>query len=77
MQLVSLVWGVLVFLGMLIAFLPHLGVLNWLNTPVAGVGLILSLLALAMSKAGNKAVAIAALVANGVAVAVGVIRLVL
>ena len=93
MQIVSLVWGVLALLGMVIAFLPCLGALNWFNIPFAGVGLILSIIALATSKfkgkvvvddrpfkvriETEKAVAIAAVVANSVAVAIGVIRLVL
>lgn len=77
MPVVSLVWGVLALLGLVIAFLPCLGTLNWLNVPFAGVGLILSIIALATSKPANKGVAIAALVANGVALAIGAIRLVL
>lgn len=77
MPIVSLVWGVLAFLGTLIAFLPCLGALNWFNLPFAGVGLILSVIALATSKAENRGVAIAALVANGIAVAIGAVRLVL
>jgi hypothetical protein len=77
MQIVSLVWGVLAFLGMVIAFLPCLGFLNWINIPFAGVGLVLSIIALATSKLANRGVAIAALVCNSVAVAIGVIRLAL
>jgi hypothetical protein len=76
-QIVSLVWGVLAFIGMIVAFLPCLGALNWFNIPFAGVGLVLSIVALATAKAANKGTAIVALVCNGVAVAIGVIRLVL
>jgi hypothetical protein len=74
---VSLVWGILAFLGMVVAFLPCLGALNWVNIPFAGVGLVLSIIALATAKLENRGVAIAALAANSVAVAIGVIRLVL
>lgn len=77
MQIVSLVWGILAFLGMVVAFLPCLGALNWVNIPFAGVGLVLSIIALATAKLENRGVAIAALAANSVAVAIGVIRLVL
>jgi hypothetical protein len=76
-QIVSLVWGILAFLGMVVAFLPCLGALNWVNIPFAGVGLVLSIIALATAKLENRGVAIAALAANSVAVAIGVIRLVL
>ena len=77
MQFVSLVWGILAVLGMVGAFLPCLGALNWVNIPFAGVGLVLSIIALATAKLENRGVAIAALAANSVAVAIGVIRLVL
>ena len=77
MQIVSLVWGVLAFLGMVIALLPCLSKLNWFNVPFAGGGLILSVIALATAKPANWGVTIAALVANGIALAIGVIRLVL
>jgi hypothetical protein len=75
MQMVSLVWGVFAFIGMVIAFLPFLGVLKWFNLPFAGVGVILSLIALATSKSSNKGTAIVALVANGIAAAIAGIRL--
>jgi hypothetical protein len=75
MQIVSLVWGVFAFIGMVIAFLPFLGNLNWFNLPFAGVGLILSLIALTTSKSSSNGTAIVGLVANGVAAAVAVIRL--
>ena len=77
MQIVSLVWGVLAFLGMVVALMPCLNQLNWFNVPFAGVGTILSVIALATAKPANRGAAIAALVANGIALAIGVIRLVL
>lgn len=77
MQIVSLVWGVLAFLGMVISLLPCLNKLNWFDVPFAGVGVILSIIALVTAKAANRGAAIAALVANGIALAIGVIRLVL
>jgi hypothetical protein len=77
MQMVSLVWGVFAFIGMVIALLPILGGLNWFNLPFAGVGVILSLIALTTSKSSNKGTAIVALVANGIAAAIAGIRLLL
>ena len=77
MQIVSLVWGVLALIAMVAALLPCLSLLNWFNIPFAGVGLILSIVALAISKAETKGVAIAAVVGNGIAAAIAVIRLVL
>jgi hypothetical protein len=77
MQMVSLVWGVLAFLGMVVTLLPCLGRLNYFNIPFAGVGLILSVIALATSKAETRGVALVAAAANGVALAIAVIRLAL
>jgi hypothetical protein len=47
MQTLSLVWGILAILGMLVAFFPCLGSLNWLNIPFAVAGVIVSVIALA------------------------------
>lgn len=77
MQTLSLVWGVLAFIGMAIGFLPCLGAINWLNIPFAGAGLILSLVALIGSKGSNNAPSIAGLVCCSIAVVIGVIRLTL
>jgi hypothetical protein len=76
-QIVSLVWGVRAFRGMGVALLPGLSMLNWFNMPLAGVGVILSVIALATAKPVNRGAAIAAQVANGIALAIGVIRLAL
>jgi hypothetical protein len=77
MQVLSLVWGVLAFIGMIVGFIPCLGALNWLNIPFAGIGLVISLVAAASARGGNSGAAIAGAVANGIAVVVGLIRLVL
>jgi hypothetical protein len=44
MQIVSLSIGILAFVGMLIAFIPCLGWLNWFVLPLAFIGLILSII---------------------------------
>ncbi len=77
MQLVSLVWGILAFLGMIVGFLPCLGWINWVNIPFAVIGLIISIAAVASARAGNNGSGIAGLVCNAIAVIIGVIRLVL
>lgn len=42
MKTFGLVLGILAALGMLLAFIPFLGWLNWFNIPFAIIGLILS-----------------------------------
>jgi hypothetical protein len=75
MQVVSVVWGVFAFIGMVVGFLPFLSALNWLNLPFSGVGVILSVIALVTAKPAHKGTAIVALVANGIVLAILVARL--
>jgi len=73
MQLLSLVWGILAIVGMIVGFIPCLGALNWLNIPFAAIG------GVAVGTAGNepKGSAVAGLVLCVVAMLFGIIRLVL
>lgn len=77
MQVLSLVWGILSVIGMVIAFLPCLGALNWLNIPFSGIGLIISIVALAQSKEGGKGAAVGGLIMCGAAIMFGILRLIL
>lgn len=75
MQVLSLVWGILSFIGMFVAFFPCLGALNWVNIPFSGAGLILSIVALVTAKTPSKGKAIAGVILCGIAVLFGIIRL--
>jgi hypothetical protein len=76
MKVLSLVWGILAFFGMFVAFLPLLGALNWLNIPFALVGLFIGIIVVATgAKDKPKGMAIAGLVLCAVAVLVGILRL--
>lgn len=77
MQTLSLVWGILSIVGMLVGFIPCLGSLNWLNIPFAGLGLIISIIVLATTKQGGKGGSIAGVVCCGIAILFGLIRLAL
>ena len=76
MQTASLVFGVLAIIGMLIGFLPCLGALNWLNIPFAGLGLIVSVVALANAKGQDNGASVSGLVCCTIAILVGLFRLV-
>jgi hypothetical protein len=76
MQTLSLVWGILAILGMLTAFFPCLGALNWINIPFSGIGLIIGVLAFAKEKAGNSGGALAGIICCGIALFFGLIRLI-
>ncbi len=75
MLMLSLVWGIMAFAGMMIGFLPCMGVLNWLNIPFAGVGFAISIAALLKTKEPNNSAAIVGALCSGAAVVIGVIRL--
>lgn len=77
MQILSLVLGILAFLGLIIAFFPCVGSLNWLNIPFAIVGLIISIVALTKSPEDKKAMAIIGVVLCGIAIIFGCFRLVI
>jgi hypothetical protein len=42
MKILGFIFGVLAALGMIVAFIPLLGWLNWVNIPFAILGLIVS-----------------------------------
>ena len=77
MHILGLIWGILAVIGMVIGFFPCLGALNWLNIPFAGIGLIISAIATASANEQTKNTATTALILNGIAVAVGIFRLIL
>ena len=77
MQVVSLIWGIFAILGMLIGFVPLFGALNWLNIPFAGIGAIVSAVAVAGAHPEDRGKSMAGLICCGIAVLFGLIRLVL
>jgi hypothetical protein len=78
MKIVSLLFGILAFCGMLVGLIPCIGALNWLNIPFAGLGFIVSIIALTTGDPKEpKGNAVAGLILCGIAVFIGVIRLLL
>ena len=78
MQVAGLVLGILAFLGLFIGFIPCLGALNWLNIPIAVVGLVVSFLGYSRALPGeSRGKAVAGMVLCGVAVVLGMLRLML
>jgi len=76
MQILSLIWGILAFVCMLIAFIPFLGWMNWLVIPFSAVGLIISIVSIFITKR-LKGLAIAGTVMCGLAVVLAVLRLIM
>ena len=76
MQIFSLIWGLFALIGFFIGLIPCLGSLNWLNIPFAAVGLIISIVAYT-SDSENKSPAAIAIAFNSIAIAFGIIRLII
>ena len=77
MQVLSLILGILAIIGMMVAFMPCCGSLNWLNIPFSMIGLVISIIALVTTKEGKKGSSIIGLILCGIAVVFGLIRLII
>ena len=77
MRVVALVMGILALIGMLVALLPCVGALNWLNIPFSFIGLIISIIALIIDKHPSKWMSILGIVFCGIAILGGGLRLLL
>ena len=77
MKTLSLVLGILTILGMLFGAIPCLGAINWLNIPLAIVGLIVGVVAYTKKDETPKGNAVAGIVMCGIAIVIGSIRLIL
>jgi len=70
----TLVWGLLAFIGAVIALLPPLRPLNWIILPFAGLGVPLNLHVVLARKTRGDPLGIAGLVASGIALLIAVLR---
>lgn len=75
MGLLSVLWGVVSLILMLVAFVPLLGWGNWLVVPFAGAGLLFSVIAQALTVGDGKRRAKTGLILNGIALLAGIVRL--
>ncbi len=76
MQILSLFWGILSIIGMLIGFIPCLGAYNWINIPFAAIGFILSIISIVNAGPGeSKSTGTAGLIMCAGAMIFGLIRL--
>lgn len=75
MGLISVIWGVLALLWMLVAFIPLLGWGNWFMIPFAVIGALIAAVGLLLTRSGHRGRAKLGLVLNVVAIVVGAIRL--
>lgn len=75
MGLISLLWGIVSMVWMVIVLIPFLGWGNWFLIPFASVGAVIAAIAIAVTRTENRGRAKAGLVLNGIAIVVGIVRL--
>ena len=75
MGLISLLWGIVAMFLMLIAFIPLLGIGNWLVIPFAAVGAVIAAIGVMLSDKGSNGRAKAGLMLNLIVVVVAAVRL--
>jgi hypothetical protein len=77
MQALSLAWAILAVMGMVVAFIPCLGWVNYFNIPFAIAGLIVSVIAYASGDPRNRNNSLIAIILCLAAILLGWKRLVL
>lgn len=77
MGLISLLWGIVATIWMVIALLPLLGWANWFLIPFAAVGVIIAAVGIAVTSPQQRGRAKAGLLLNGIIIVVGMFRLML
>jgi hypothetical protein len=75
MGLISLLWGIVAMLWLVLAFIPLLGWGNWFLIPFAVVGAIVAAIGIMITHSSKRGRAKAGLVLNAIAIVVGAIRL--
>lgn len=77
MGVISLLWGIVALIWMIVALIPLLGAFNWLVIPFAAVGAIIAAVGILFTSRDKRGRAKTGLVLNGIAMLVGIGRLVL
>jgi hypothetical protein len=75
MGLISLLWGVVAMVWMVLALIPVIGITNWLLIPFAAIGAVIAALGIALTRSEKRGRAKAGLVLNGIVIVVAVVRL--
>ena len=75
MGVISVVWGIVALLWMLLALVPLLGWGNWFLIPFAAVGAIIAAVGMVFSSAGHRGRAKTGLVLNVLVILVAIVRL--
>lgn len=77
MGVISLLWGVVALVFMVLALIPFVGMANWLLIPFAAVGAIIAAIGILFTAPANRGRAKTGLVLNVVVILVAIGRLIL
>ncbi len=75
MGVISIIWGIVALLWMVLSLIPLLGWGNWLMIPFAAVGAIIAAIGILFTRSENRGRAKTGLWLNLIAILVGVVRL--
>ena len=75
MGLISVLWGVVAMVWMVLALIPLLGWGNWFLIPFAAVGAIIAAIGLLFTSSAKTGRAKAGLLLNGIVIVVAIVRL--
>lgn len=75
MGLISLIWGIVAMLWMVLALIPFLGWGNWFVIPFAALGALIAAIGIALTSREKRGRAKAGLILNGIVIVVAIVRL--
>ncbi|HLM52547.1 MAG TPA: hypothetical protein VK325_02895 [Pseudoxanthomonas sp.] len=73
--MISVLWGIVAMVFMVLALIPLLGAANWLVIPFATVGAIIAAIGVLLASPGKRGRTKTGLVLNGIVIVVGIVRL--
>ncbi len=75
MGLISVLWGVVAMVWMVLALIPIIGITNWLLIPFAAVGAIIAAIGILFTSNARTGRAKTGLLLNGIVIVVAIVRL--
>jgi hypothetical protein len=75
MGLISLLWGIVAMVLMLVGLIPLLGWANWIIIPFACIGALIAAIGVLFTSSGKRGRAMTGLILNAIVIVVAVTRL--
>ena len=75
MGLISVLWGVVAMVWMVLALIPVIGITNWLLIPFAAIGAIIAAIGMLFTSNAKTGRARTGLLLNGIVIVVAIVRL--